>query len=45
MLGEWIIKGILFVVLGVLDFLGWKRAGKWLDKIVSEGDKEGKPVL
>jgi hypothetical protein len=45
MFGEWIIKGILFIVLGMLDLLGWKRAGKWLDKIVGEGDKEEKPVI
>jgi hypothetical protein len=39
MFGEWILKGIAFVVLG------WKRAGKCLDKIVGEGDKEEKPVV
>ena len=32
MLGEWILKGIAFVVLGLLNLLGWKRAGDWLHK-------------
>jgi hypothetical protein len=45
MLGEWIIKGVAFIILGLLDVLGWKRAGKWLDKIVGEGDEDGKPVV
>jgi hypothetical protein len=45
MLGEWILKGIAFVVLGVLNLLGWKRAGDWLDKMVGEVDKEEKPVV
>jgi hypothetical protein len=45
MLGEWILKGIALVVLGLLDLLGWKRAGKWLDQMVGEGDKEEKPVV
>jgi hypothetical protein len=45
MLGEWIVKGIAFVVLGLLDLLGWRRAGKWLDKIVGEGEKDEKPVV
>jgi hypothetical protein len=44
MFGEWILKGIALVVLGLLELLGWKRAGKWLDKIVA-GDKEEKPVI
>jgi hypothetical protein len=33
----------LFVVLGVLDLLGRKRAGQLLDKMVV--DKEEKPVV
>ena len=45
MLGEWILKGIAFVILGLLNFMGWKRAGEWLDKMVGEGDKEEKPVV
>jgi hypothetical protein len=44
-LGEWILKGIAFVVLGLLNLLGWKRAGEWLDKMVGEVDKEEKPVV
>jgi hypothetical protein len=39
-----ILRGIAFVVLGLLEILGWKRAGKWLDKMVGEGNKE-KPVV
>jgi hypothetical protein len=42
---EWLLKGIVIVVLGLLDLLGWKRAGMWMDKIVGEGDKEEKPVI
>jgi hypothetical protein len=45
MLGEWIVKGIAFVVLGLLDLLGWRRAGKWPDKIVGEGETDEKPVV
>lgn len=45
MLGEWILKGIAFVVLGLLDLLGWERAGKWLDKMVGEGDKDERPAV
>jgi hypothetical protein len=45
MLGEWILLGIAFVVLGLLDLLGWERAGKWLDQMVGEVDKEEKPVV
>jgi len=45
MLGEWILKGIALVVLGLLNLLGWERAGDWLDKMVGEVDKEEKPVV
>lgn len=45
MLGELILKGITFVVLGLLNLLGWERAGQWLDKMVGEVDKEEKPVV
>jgi hypothetical protein len=45
MLGEWILKGIAFVVLGLLSLLGWKRAGEWMDKMMGEVDKEEKPTV
>jgi hypothetical protein len=45
MLGEWILKGIALVVLGLLNLLGWKHAGNWLDRMVGEVDKEEKPVV
>lgn len=45
MLGELILKGIAFVVLGLLNLLGWRRAGEWLDKMVGEVDKVEKPVV
>jgi hypothetical protein len=45
MIREWILKGIAFAVLGLLDLLGWKRVGKWLDKMIGEVDKEEKPVV
>jgi len=40
-----ILRGIAFVVLGLLEILGWKRAGKWLDAMVGEVDKDEKPVV
>ena len=45
MLGEWILKGVAFVVLFLLHLFGWKRAGKWLDKMIGEGDKDERPVI
>jgi hypothetical protein len=42
---EWLLKGIVVVVLFLLNLLGWKRADKWLDKIVGAGDKEERPVV
>ena len=42
---DWIVKGIAFVVLFLLDLLGWKRAGKWLDKMIGEDDKDERPVV
>jgi hypothetical protein len=37
-----LVEGIAFVVLGLLAILGWKRAGRWMDKIVG---KDEPPVV
>ena len=45
MIFDWLLKGIIVVVLFLLYLLGWKRAEKWMDKLVGEGDKEEKSVI
>jgi hypothetical protein len=39
-----VIKGIIIVLLGLLEMLGWKRASKWLDQLVGNVNQE-KPVV
>jgi hypothetical protein len=44
---DWLLKWIIIVVLAVLERLGWKRAGKWLDVVLSKDrrvNKDGRPV-
>lgn len=45
MIFEWLRKGTVVVVLFLLHLFGWKRADKWLYRLVGEGDKEEKPVV
>jgi hypothetical protein len=45
MIFDWLLKGTIVVVVFLLHLLGWKRAEKWMDKLVGEGDKEEKPVI
>lgn len=54
MILEWLLKGIVVVVLFLLNLLGWKRAGIWLDQILGERldkmigkgvDKDDRPVV
>lgn len=44
---EWIVKGIIVFALALLDRLGWKRAGKWLDVMLglNKVDKDDRPVV
>lgn len=51
---DWIVKGIIILVLGLLKRLGWKPAEKWqammldipIDQIIAkELDKDDKPVV
>ena len=31
---DWIVQGIMILVLGLLKRLGWKQAGKWQDMML-----------
>ena len=51
---DWIVKGIIILVLGLLKRLGWKQAGKWLDMMLGvpiheiigkDRDKDDRPVV
>ena len=44
---EWVVKGTIVFVLALLDRLGWKRAGKWLDVMLglNKVDKDDRPVV
>ena len=41
---DWIVKGIAFVILFVLDLFGSKRAGKRLEEMTGL-DKDDRPVV
>jgi len=41
---KWMVKGIVFVILFVLDLFGWKRPGKWLEAMTGL-DKDDRPVV
>jgi hypothetical protein len=42
---EWLLEGIVVVVLFLLHLFGWKRADRWLYKFVGRGDKKEEPVV
>jgi hypothetical protein len=42
---DWVLKAIVIAILGLLELLGWKRAGRWLDRLMEEVEKDEKPVV
>jgi len=40
-----VLKAIAFVILGLLEILGWKRASRWLDLLMGESNKDESPVI
>jgi hypothetical protein len=44
---EWTVKGTIVFVLALLDRLGWRRAGKWLNVMLglNKVDKDNRPVV
>jgi hypothetical protein len=39
------VQAIVIAILGLLNLLGWKRAGQWLDRLIDDVDKDEKPVV
>jgi len=40
MIFERLLKGIVAIVLFLLHLFGWKRADKWINRLMGEGDKD-----